>query len=166
MLENQKSDKELELEPVNMYVLFAKMFAHITKEVEEACGETGVEAVREGIRQFGMERGRDIARRAKLMGHETDAEHYLSCYDMGRSQLFESENIIGKTTVEQNFSKCIFAEQFAQDGMEKYGIHYCEMIDPAIAEGYNPNFKCAHDKHFFKDGHCHFMFTMGEYEDK
>ena len=35
-------DKDLELEPVDMYVLFAKMFSHITREVEKACGEEGV----------------------------------------------------------------------------------------------------------------------------
>ena len=51
-------DKDLELEPVDMYVLFAKMFSHITREVEKACGEEGVRAVREGVRQFGLERGR------------------------------------------------------------------------------------------------------------
>ena len=57
-------DKDLELEPVDMYVLFAKMFSHITREVEKACGEEGVRAVREGVRQFGLERGRNIAERA------------------------------------------------------------------------------------------------------
>ena len=34
------------------------------------------------------------------------------------------------------------------------------MIDPSIAEGYNEKFKCTHDKHFFKDGCCHFLFEM------
>ena len=57
-------DKDLELEPVDMYVLFAKMFSHITREVEKACGEEGVRAVREGVRQFGLERGR-ISRSAR-----------------------------------------------------------------------------------------------------
>ncbi|WP_125143269.1 L-2-amino-thiazoline-4-carboxylic acid hydrolase [Clostridium transplantifaecale] len=155
-------DKDLELEPVDMYVLFAKMFSHITREVEKACGEDGVKAVREGVRQFGLERGRNIAERAKAMGHENDAKSYLSCYDMGRSELFKSENDIREKTVEQNFTECIFAKQFMEDHDEKYGIHYCEMIDPAIAEGYNEKFKCTHDKHFFKDGCCHFLFEMEE----
>lgn len=156
------SDAKLEMEPVNMYVLFARMFAHIMKQVEEKCGEEGVKAVREGVRQFGIERGEDIAKRAKAAGHDVDAMHYLSCYDMGRSDYFYSEDIVKEKTVEQVFTKCVFAETFMKDGMEKYGIHYCEMIDPAIAEGYNNCFKCTHDKHFFKDGQCHFLFEMEE----
>lgn len=159
-----EKDRDLELEPVNMYVLFARMFACITKEVEDAFGEEGVKAVREGVRVFGEERGRDIARRARLMGHEADARNYLSCYDMARSDYFVSENTIQDSTVEQHFSECVFADAFMKDGTERYGIHYCEMIDPAIAKGYNENFECLHDKHFFKDGCCHFLFQMKEQE--
>lgn len=153
-------DKKLELAPVNMYILFARMFAHITREVEAACGEQGVAAVREGVRKFGEERGRDIAHRAAAMGHENDAAHYLSCYDMGRSDHFTSEDIVGETCVEQNFTDCVFAKTFTDDGTQQWGIHYCQMIDPAIARGYNEQFECVHDKHFFKDGCCHFKFCM------
>ena len=156
----EEKDENLELEPVNMYVLFAKMFAHITREVEKACGDKGVEAVREGVRPFGEERGRDIARRAKAMGHDVTPEFYLSCYDMGRSDYFTSEDQVNKETVEQNFTQCVFAEQWMKDHDEAYGIHYCQMIDPAIAKGYNEEFECIHDKHFFKDGCCHFLFQM------
>lgn len=159
-MENREIDKELELEEVNMYVLFTRMFADITREVEKTCGEEGIKAVREGVRQFGLARGKDIARRAKLMGHENDVTHYLSCYDMARSGHFSSDNDIKEKSIEQTFSKCIFAEQFTRDQNEKYGIHYCEIIDGAIAEGYNENFKCLHDKHFFKDSCCHFVFEM------
>lgn len=156
----KETDKDLELEPVNMYVLFARMFACITKEVEDSFGEEGVNAVREGVRIFGEARGKDIARRACNRGHDTDAQNYLSCYDMARSEHFSSENDICQNTVEQTFTKCVFAEQFMKDGTERYGIHYCEMIDPAIAKGYNENFECTHDKHFFRDGCCHFLFEM------
>lgn len=154
--------ENLELQPVNMYILFAKLFAHIAKEVENSCGEEGIKAVREGVKKFGEERGRNIAKRAKLMGHEAVPEYYLSCYDMGRSTYFSSEDKIENGHVEQVFTKCIFAEQWMQDGNEKYGIHYCEMIDPSIAHGFCENFKCMHDKQFFKDGYCHFLFSMQE----
>ena len=153
-------DEKLELEEVDMYVLFAKMFAHITREVEAACGEAGVKAVREGVRKFGEERGRNIAERARQMGHEVTPEFYLSCYDMGRSDYFASEDTVSSDQVEQLFTQCVFAEQWMKDHDEKYGIHYCEMIDPAIAKGYHENFECIHDKHFFHDGCCHFLFRM------
>lgn len=156
----------LELEEVNMYVLFARMFAHITREVERACGKEGVDAVRAGVQRFGEERGRNIAARAAAQGHAADAAHYLSCYDMGRSGYFSSRDTVSESCVEQDFDTCIFAETWMRDGCERWGIHYCEMIDPAIARGYNEAFCCEHDKHFFKDGCCHFKFTMKEEETK
>lgn len=159
------SDPDLDLEPVDMYVLFARLFADITREVEKAFGDAGIQAVREGVRIFGEKRGKDIARRAKLLGHENDAEHYLSSYDMGRSDFFSSDNIIKEKSVEQVFTQCVFAKTWQEDGDERYGIHYCEMIDPAIAHGYNPCFACNHDKHFFKDGQCHFLFEMKQEEE-
>ena len=158
---SEKNDQvRLETEEVDMYVLFARMFAHITREVERACGEKGVAAVREGVRTFGEDRGRNIAARAAKMGHSADAQHYLSCYDMARSGYFHSSDTVSENKVEQDFDHCVFAETWMKDGCEKWGIHYCELIDPAIAHGFNPNFKCDHDKHFFKDGCCHFKFTM------
>lgn len=161
-MSEKKFNRNLELEEVDMYVLFARMFSHITREVEKACGEEGVKAVREGVRQFGLERGRNIAARAKTMGHEVTPEFYLSCYDMGRSDYFTSEDKVSPEQVEQNFTDCVFANTWMKDHDEKYGIHYCEMIDPAIAEGYDENFECIHDKHFFKDGCCHFLFKKKE----
>lgn len=154
----EHKDRNLELEEVNMYVLFARMFAEITKEVEARFGEEGIEAVREGVRQFGLKRGQNIAARVKSMGHEVSPEHYLSCYDMGRSDFFTSEDRVTEDEVEQLFTQCVFADTWTKDGTEQYGIHYCQMIDPAIAEGFDPDFKCRHDKHFFSDGVCHFCF--------
>lgn len=153
---------ENENKTTNMYVLFARMFAHITREVERACGEQGVAAVRAGVQSFGEERGRAIAARAKAEGHAADARHYLSCYDMPRSGYFHSDDNISEACVEQHFDKCIFAETWMRDGCEQWGIHYCEIIDPAIAHGYNEVFTCVHDKHFFKDGCCHFEFCMNK----
>lgn len=163
--ETKEADKnlgqeQLELEETNMYVLFARMFACITKEVEEHCGGEGVEAVREGVRKFGEERGRNIAGRARQMGHEADLLHYLSCYDMGRSGYFNSENRVEMDEVEQTFDHCIFAETWMNDHTEQWGIHYCELIDPSIASGYDQRMECCHDRHFFKDGCCHFLFKM------
>lgn len=57
---DQQEQVSLELEEVDMYVLFARMFAHIARKVEQACGEKGIEAVRAGVRSFGEERGRHM----------------------------------------------------------------------------------------------------------
>jgi len=155
-----EKDTKKDLDPVSMYQLFAKLFAHVAKEVSDSFGDEGKGAIKRGVKNFGEERGRDIARRAEAKGMTNDVASYLTSYDMDRSDLFECKDTYGEDQVEQLFTRCIFAEQWEKDQMEEYGYLYCEMIDPAIARGYNENLECIHDKHFFKDGVCTFCFKM------
>ncbi|WP_019121840.1 L-2-amino-thiazoline-4-carboxylic acid hydrolase [Brevibacillus massiliensis] len=162
----QQEEKE-RLEPVSMYSIMAKLFACVAKEVVDRFGEAGKEAVMEGVRVFGEERGREIAKRAAMVGEPNGIENYLPNYDMGRSTLFEYTTEMHPNVIEQNFTKCAFADQWRKDGMEEYGILYCKMIDPAIARGFNPNFEVVHDKYLLKnDGACHFLFQMKDDKEK
>ncbi len=149
-----------DLEPVTMYHMFAKLFAHLVKEVSDTFGDEGKEAVRRAVKNFGEERGCDIARRAKAKGATNDLANYLTTYDMERSNHFEFTNTYGADQIEQQFTRCVFANQWKEDQMEEYGYLYCEMIDPAIARGYNENLECIQEKHCFKDGVCAFCFRM------
>jgi hypothetical protein len=160
--EGQKVKGDESLEPVSPYTIMAKLFAHLAKAVVDRFGEEGKEAIREGVRTFGEERGRDIARRAAAHGQPNDIYSYLPNYDMGRSDLFEyeTEYHTHPVEIEQTFTRCAFGDQWKADGMEEYGILYCQMIDPAIARGYNANFEVEHDKYLLKEGHCHFKFRM------
>lgn len=151
---------KLHSEPVSMYQLFAKMFAYLAKEVTERFGEEGEAAIRAGVQAFGEERGRDIAQRALANGLKNDPLNYLTSYDMERSDNFTCTDKYGEDQVEQLFTQCVFADQWMHDNTEKYGILYCDVIDPAIAKGYNENMECIHEKHFFKDNVCTFCFRM------
>ncbi|WP_219837162.1 L-2-amino-thiazoline-4-carboxylic acid hydrolase [Paenibacillus sp. R14(2021)] len=161
---NRTVNEDESLEPVSPYTIMAKLFAHVSKAVVDRFGEAGKDAVREGVRTFGEERGRDIARRAGVSGKPNDIENYLLHYDMGRSDLFEYETKYHPLEIEQNFTKCAFGDQWKKDGMQEYGILYCQMIDPAIAKGYNPNFEVVHDEYLLKEGNCHFRFQMKQEE--
>lgn len=156
---------ELDLEPVSMYQLFARMFVHLARTTCERFGEEGEAAVREAVKSFGEERGRDIRRRAAANGHPNTPEHYLRSYDMGRSGEFESEAAYGENQVEQLFTGCVFAREFQAMGAEQYGLMYCQEIDPAIAHGYNENMDCIHDRHMFKDKQCTFCFRLKHKEE-
>ncbi len=160
----QQAQEEAGLEAHTVYAMMAKMFAHITKAVVDRYGEEGQEAIRAGVGRFGEARGRDIARRAAAAGKPNTIDHYLSSYDMGRSELFNFETTFHPKEIEQTFTKCAFAEQWSKDGMQEHGILYCQMIDPSIAKGYNPNFEVIHDKYVLKEGECHFRFQMKESE--
>lgn len=152
-------------QPISIYGLMAKIFAHITKAVVDSYGKQGEEVIMNGVWTFGEERGRNIAKRAFLMGKPNTLENYLSHYDMGRSDLFEYETVHRSGEIEQTFTQCAFGDQWKKDGMGEYGILYCHMIDPSIAKGYNPDFKVVHDEYVLKEGCCHFLFQMEENRD-
>jgi hypothetical protein len=151
---------EAEGDAHTIYALMAKLFAQVSKFFVDKYGEPGKDAIREGVRTFGEARGHGIAERAKYMGEPNTIENYLSNYDMGRSDLFEYESIFEPENIEQTFTKCPFGQQWADDDMHEYGILYCQMIDPAVAKGYNPAFEVEHDKYVLKDGFCHFNFKL------
>ena len=52
-------------EPVSMFVLFARMFSITAKNLEKEFGEKGLKALEDSVKEFGIERGKDIAARAK-----------------------------------------------------------------------------------------------------
>ncbi len=163
MREDTKQENK-QLEPVSMYEMMAKLFAHVAKSVVDRFGEEGREAVMEGVRSFGEERGRDIARRAAAVGQPNEIENYLPNYDMERSKSFTSKTTFHPGEFEQTFTKCAFAEQWKKDGMEEYGVLYCKMIDPAIAKGFNPNLEVTQESHILKEGACRFRFQMKQDE--
>ncbi|MGN7300607.1 L-2-amino-thiazoline-4-carboxylic acid hydrolase [Ferdinandcohnia sp. SAFN-114] len=147
---------------LTIYALMAKLFAQISKAVVDRFGEQGKDAVREGVRTFGEERGRGIAQRARVNGEVNSRENYLTNYDMGRSELFTYTTEYKPGEIEQNFTVCPFGQQWADDDMHEYGILYCQMIDPAVAKGFNPEFEVEHDKYILKDGNCHFRFKLAD----
>ena len=147
-------------EPVSMYVLFARMFSIVARRLEERLGDEGREIMAQSVREFGMDRGKDIAQRARNRGFDNDLENYLKNYDMERSGLFGYEDTYGDGEVRQVFDRCVFAETWKKEGQEKYGRIYCENIDPSIAQGYNENLMCIHDKMMYDDQKCTFCFKM------
>lgn len=155
----EDNDQKIE-EPVSMYVLFARMFSIIARRVEERLGDEGRKIMAQAVREFGEERGKDIARRARNKGNENDLQNYLVNYDMERSGLFGYENTYGEEEVRQVFDRCIFAETWMEEGQERYGRIYCENIDPSIAHGYNERLMCIHDKMMYDDHKCTFCFRM------
>jgi hypothetical protein len=152
-------------ENLTPFALFAKLFAQITKAVVDEFGEEGEKAIKEGVWQFGEKRGRGIAQRARVNGADNSIDQYLTNYDMGRSELFTYETVNKPEEIEQTFTVCPLGQQWADDNMHKYGILYCQMIDPAIAKGFNKKFNVIHDQYILEEGTCHFRFQLKDSEE-
>ena len=144
--------------PVNMFVLFARFFSILAKNLEKKYGAEGLDLLKETVIEWGVARGKDIAHRAAQSGKTNDLEAYLPSYDMERSELFGAETKYTPDEIHQDFDRCVFAQTWIDAGEEKYGRIYCENIDPAIVKGYNEDMECIHDHLMYKDGHCTFCF--------
>jgi len=150
-------------EPVSWLTLFCRLFAHMSKAIIDELGEeAGEKLIKQAVWNFGVDRGRNIAERAKAAGCPIDEKSYLPNYDMARGDDFTAANTYGENQVSQLFTQCGFADQWIADGTERYGKLYCEMIDPAIAHGYCEDFECIHDKRIYEDGVCTFCFRMNK----
>ncbi|MFD1067925.1 L-2-amino-thiazoline-4-carboxylic acid hydrolase [Oceanobacillus locisalsi] len=147
---------------VTAFARFSKMFAQIAKQVADKYGEEGEDVIRRAVERYGRKRGEGIAQRARSNGLENNSDNYLKNYDMARSELFEVDTVHKENEVEQTFTYCPFGQQWADDDMGEYGILYCQMIDPAVAKGYNKNFEVVHDQYVLREGQCHFQFQMKE----
>ena len=53
--------------PVSWPTLYCRLFAHLAKAVVDKFGEDGRQAIREGVRTFGEERGRNIEGKGKWL---------------------------------------------------------------------------------------------------
>ncbi len=143
-----------------MFVLFARFFSILAKNLEKEFGEKGLAVLKQSVIDWGIARGKDMANRAAKNGNKNDLEAYLPSYDMERSELFGYDTQYGKDAITQDFTRCVFAETWMKAGEDKYGRIYCENIDPAIVKGYNDQMECIHDHIMYKDGHCTFCFRM------
>ena len=142
------------------FARFSKMFAQIAKQVVDNDEEKGEDVIRSAVEQFGLKRGEGIRQRARTNGLDNTSDNYLKNYDMARSELFEVDTTHKENEIEQTFTYCPLGQQWADDDMAKYGILYCQMIDPSLAKGYNENFEVVHDEYVLKEGQCHFEFKM------
>lgn len=142
------------------FARFSKMFAQISKQVVDKYEEEGEDVIRRAVERYGRKRGEGIAQRARSNGLENNSDNYLKNYDMARSELFEVDTVYKENEVEQTFTYCPFGQQWADDDMGKYGILYCQVIDPSVAKGYNKNFEVVHDQYVLREGQCHFQFQM------
>ncbi len=119
----------------------AMLFAWIAGEAVERFGQRGEDAILQGVRTYGEQRGRRMALRAQADGHTNDMVGYLI---YGELDFGEAENefvIVQKRphlTVEAR--RCSWHATWSQRAVLAYGRLYCQEIDTAIMRGFNPGF--------------------------
>lgn len=118
----------------------AYLFGAIAKEVIDAYGEPGIEAIAQGVIKYGRQRGRRMARRTEAAGFETSILNYIT-YGEWSAKPGEMDSDIPAKNPDVQFliKKCPWHDVWKENHLlEKYGYLYCKYVDTAIAQGYNP----------------------------
>ena len=141
----------------------ALLYYHLTKAVIEDFGDEAKESIRRGVRNFGHERGRNIAREVREAGEALTIENLDRFYDMpikagwSPGVKYEGGRKFNQTDT------CTFAQVWLDKDWREVGAIYCD-VDPAIREGYSDNVVYRHEKVILEGDDC--CTSVTEYRDK
>ncbi len=122
-------------------------------------GENGKKAFIQAAQTYGEERGKRMAMRAIRDGRELDFNTYFTYGEYAATPEFFDVNMwCEKGVVNEQVTRCPWADVFARRGKKDCGAVYCKEIDKAVARGFNPELKMntASTQHY--ESCCRFFF--------
>jgi hypothetical protein len=120
----------------------ALLFAWIAKAVIERVGEQRGEAIiRKATRQYGEERGRRMALRARANKHVLSMINYIGYGEYKITGEFALNIIERSPNARVRIPKCPWHTTWKENGLLSFGRLYCLEIDPALVRGFNPELR-------------------------
>jgi predicted ArsR family transcriptional regulator len=117
---------------------FAKLYIHIAREVENRFGNEGKDAIRAGLREFSLERGRNIRKTVQSKDLPLNMDNYYGNFDSSLAEAgFDMDLDLQGWRAEGVVSHCPFAQIWKEMDEGELGRMYCE-VDHHMLEGYNP----------------------------
>jgi hypothetical protein len=134
----------------------ALLYAHLGREVVEAFGVAGEEAIRRGVIAYGEARGRRIRDELQTKGIPLTVQNLSRYYDLPLPLAWVSEKVrAAEDVLEKKVTSCPFAEEWKRLGEERLGLIYCEQ-DRSMREAYNPELAFTQCTNVLNgDPHCH-----------
>lgn len=118
----------------------ATLFALLSKEIQEACGEAGKDAIGQATLHYGMERGQRMARQAQADGAPLTLEHYFAYVEWTDEKNEMKRGIAQKTPFYRTaVYQCGWVESWKKRGLLEYGRVYCQYADYGLVAGFNPD---------------------------
>jgi len=128
------------LVPVFTETHHALLFAWIARALISTSGdEKAAPALRAAVTQYGMERGRRMALRARANGDPLSMASYMA-YGEWQSTPGAMEQVTLENTphAHVHIPKCPWYTAWDENGLMESGRYYCQVIDEALGRGFNP----------------------------
>ena len=139
----------------------ALLFAWIAREVIQRVGEgSGAAVIGTWVRRYGNERGRRMALRAQANGHPLTVENYFRYGEWSVGEGEMEQRLLEKSPrVTIHALKCPWFSAWKGSGLVIYGWLYCQGIDRALVEGFNPDLRIDVTRTLSNGGkECEFIF--------
>jgi hypothetical protein len=156
------SEKKRELrEPIEVFGdMYAKLYIYMAKELVEAFGKEGEEALKSALVEFGHDRGQELRRIHEDLGIPISVKSLFEYYDLPGDQRFRRNPI--KLSENVRYSQtlvCPYQElwrKIVPDSLDLWPI-YCDTVHQAIFESYLEDIVCELPKLLTKgDEYCQF----------
>ncbi|TFG13520.1 MAG: hypothetical protein EU535_04840 [Promethearchaeota archaeon] len=160
LMEVLKAQKEVgENYKTHFFAMFSQLLCTITEQVINHFGEEGKKIIAESIRKYGLERGKRIAELVKSLGKELNLKNFFIYGDLDNRSILKYKPKIVEGNVEIIVRECVFCNGCKEWEKEEYGKIYCEYIDHAVLEGYNPKLILELPaRMMLGDKKCHFRY--------
>jgi len=139
----------------------ALLFTSISKQVINQLGKKkGKQLLRKAVRRYGQQRGKRMALRAEKNGHELTVDSYLAYgeWDVPKDEM-NSKFTELNSDARLNIFKCPWHTVWKENNLLEYGKYYCEEIDTALIDGFNPDLEIKINSiQTNGDEHCDFIF--------
>lgn len=140
----------------------AVLFALIAKETIQLFGPLkGEVGIRKAIRQYGNQRGKRMAMRVQANGQELTMTNYLIYSEWQPSGFSETQSKMEETfpDVRMRVMVCPWNNAWIECNLLQYGRIYCQEIDEALVQGFNPELIIKMGKTLSNDGQpCEFIY--------
>lgn len=116
----------------------AVLFGLLAREAMTLCPDTGLEAVRAGVREYGRQRGGRMARRCRENGDPLSPVNYQAYNERSsRPGQMQSDPAGKLPEFVIHVKKCAWVDAWKKHGLLDYGKYYCLDIDKSLTRGFS-----------------------------
>jgi hypothetical protein len=143
-------------------LLFAALAKHIMTSTAE---KQGLEIIRRGVTEYGLERGLRYAARCLANGDKLDVANYMAYSELVEPKAWNKSVTESLSPYKFNTISCGWCATWKKYNLLDYGKLYCTWIDPSLVRGFNPEIVLEIDP-IMSHGHEVCSFTWKNFSFK